>query len=181
MTGREEAAGRWDEQPVVAHGTVVVATARRQLRPDSLGRNVVYRRSARPIAALGIVFCGLRISLPTRPRWEYPEYAHIAETSAVKIALISPEPEEALGPNRALPPENEGFAVPTSEYALYGCMTPTLRQGILFNSATPLKCLYSRMRDGLSLGSHNHPYRPRRHACGERQQDQGPARIPRRQ
>jgi hypothetical protein len=111
MTGREEAAGRWDEQPVVAHGTVVVATARRQLRPDSLGRNVVYRRSARPIAALGIVFCGLRISLPTRPRWEYPEYAHIAETSAVKIALISPEPGEALGPNRALPPENEGFAV----------------------------------------------------------------------
>jgi hypothetical protein len=65
----------------------------------------------------------LRISLPTRPRWEYPEYAHIAETSAVKIALISPEPGEALGPNRALPPENEGFAVPThyKRALLLGC------------------------------------------------------------
>jgi hypothetical protein len=29
MTGREEAAGRWDEQPMVAHSTVVVATAGR--------------------------------------------------------------------------------------------------------------------------------------------------------
>jgi len=57
--------------------------------------------------------------------------------------------------------KTEGFAVPTSEYAVIRLHDPLLRQGILFNSATPLKCLYSRMRDGLSLGSHNHPYRPR--------------------
>jgi hypothetical protein len=30
MTGREQVAGRWDEQPLVARGAVVVAAARRQ-------------------------------------------------------------------------------------------------------------------------------------------------------